>query len=103
MISRIDISPIYQAILESMGEGIIFADADGTLAFINRTAEQIRGISAANFIGRSILSIHSPNSVERIRKLLDGLKDGSIGQSRAVPAKNWLPPQSTTKANAERS
>lgn len=79
-----DIPPIFQAILESMGEGIIFADADGTLVFINNTAEKIRGISAKNFIGRNLLSIHSPNSAERIRKLLDDLKDGSIHQSRRV-------------------
>jgi len=81
---RADIPSIYQAILESMGEGIIFADADGILVIINQTAEKIRGISAANFIGRSLLSIHSPVSAERIRKLLDGLKDGSIGPSRRV-------------------
>ena len=84
MNTRIDIPTTYQAILESLGEGIIFADAEGILTLINHTAEKIRGISAANFIGRSILSIHSPNSAERIGKLLDGLKDGSISQSRRV-------------------
>ncbi|WP_173196344.1 sigma-54-dependent Fis family transcriptional regulator [Geobacter sp. SVR] len=80
----IDIPNIYQAILESMGEGIIVADAEGTLIFINRTAERLRGIKAANFIGRSILSIHSPHSAERIAKLLEALKDGSINTSRRV-------------------
>lgn len=84
MSAHADRPSIFQAILESMGEGIIFADADGTLVFINKTAEKIRGISADKFIGRSLLSIHSPNSAERIRALLDGLKDGSIHQSRRV-------------------
>jgi PAS domain S-box-containing protein len=79
-----DIPSIYQAILESMGEGIIFADADGTLAFINTTAEKIRGISAANFIGRELSSIHSPNSADRINHLLESLKNGSIHQSRRI-------------------
>lgn len=84
MNTRADIPSIFQAILESMGEGIIFADADGTLVFINETAEKIREISAAKFIGRSLLSIHSPASAERIGTLLNGLKDGSIPQSRRV-------------------
>jgi len=80
----VSIPSVCQHILESMGEGIIFADADGTLAFINHTAEKIRGISAENFIGRNLLSIHAPASAERVSKLLDGLKDGSIRQSCRV-------------------
>lgn len=75
---------VYQTILENMGEGIIFADADGTLTFINHTAEKIRGFSAANFIGRNLLSIHSPASAERVSKLLDSLKNGSIRHARRV-------------------
>lgn len=75
---------IYQAILESMGEGIIFADASDRLAIINKTAEEIRGIKAENFIGRNLLSIHPPSTAERIGKLVKGLKDGSIKNSRRV-------------------
>ena len=74
----------YLAILESIGEGIIFADADDNLAYINRVAEEIRGIKAVKFIGRSILSVHSPKSGDRIAALLRGLRDGSISQSRRV-------------------
>ncbi|WP_304598768.1 sigma-54-dependent Fis family transcriptional regulator [Geobacter sp. FeAm09] len=79
-----DISTIHRAILESMGEGVIFINAEDRLAFINHTAEQIRGIRAENFIGRHILTIHSPASAERVEKLLCGLKDGSIQQTRRV-------------------
>jgi len=61
---------IYQTILESMGEGIIFVDAEDRLAFINNTAENIRGIKAVNFIGRNLVSIHSPRTAERIDSLL---------------------------------
>lgn len=74
----------FRTILESIGEGIIFADQDDNLAYINRVAEEIRGIKAANFIGRSILAVHSPKSGERIRALLDALRNGSIRQSRRV-------------------
>ena len=78
------IPSIFQPILESISEGIIFADADGTLVFINKTAEKIRGISAARFVGRNLLSIHSSASAERISTLLESLKNGTISQSRRV-------------------
>ena len=84
MVIGSDTPTIYQAILESMGEGIIFIDAEDRLTFINHTAEEIRGIKAVNFIGRSILSIHSPRTTERIGKLLAGFRDGSIQQSRRI-------------------
>jgi len=77
-------SNIFRDILESMAEGIIFADADDRLTFINRMAEDIRGIKARNFIGRTILSVHSPNSAKRIKELLQKLRNGSIKQSRRV-------------------
>jgi PAS domain S-box-containing protein len=73
---------IYQAILESMGEGIVFVDAEDCIAFINHTAEEIRGIKATNFIGRNIVSIHSNPTSDKISSLLAGLKGGSIRMSR---------------------
>ena len=79
-----DTTTIYQAILESMGEGIIFVDEEDRLVFINHTAEIIRGIKAENFIGRSLLSIHPPKTAERIGKLLTSLKDGTLLQSRRI-------------------
>ena len=78
------LTTIYRDILESMSEGIIFADADDRLTFINRTAEEIRGIKSENFIGRTIFSVHSPNSAKRIKELLQKLRDGSIKQARRV-------------------
>lgn len=75
---------MYRNILESVADGIIFADADDQLTFINRRAEDIRGIKAQNFIGRTILSVHSPNSAERIRELLQHLRDGTITQAKRV-------------------
>lgn len=79
-----NLSDMYQHILHSMADGIIFADDQDCLQFINPTAERIRGIAAPNFIGRSILSVHSPNSGDRIRELLRKLRDGSLQQARRV-------------------
>ncbi|HEY4744667.1 MAG TPA: sigma 54-interacting transcriptional regulator [Desulfuromonadaceae bacterium] len=84
MVTGNDTTTIHQAILESMGEGIIFIDAEDRLKFINHTAEEIRGIKAVNFIGRNILSIHSARTTERLGKMLAGFRDGSLQQSRRV-------------------
>lgn len=75
---------VYQRILEGMADGVIFADADDRLQFINAAAERIRGIKAANFIGRPILTVHSPNSAKKIKILLDKLRAGSLKQARRV-------------------
>jgi PAS domain S-box-containing protein len=71
-------SAVYQAILTSMGEGIIFADQTDRIVCVNTAAEQIRGIRAENFLGRDLLAIHSPPARERIRSILAALKDGAI-------------------------
>lgn len=78
------IAKISHSLLMSVPDGIIVADQDDAIMFINNAAEAIRGIKAENFIGRSILSIHAPSSSARIMALLNGLKDGSIPESRRV-------------------
>ena len=71
-------SAIYNAILTSMGEGIIFADHTNRIIFVNSAAEEIRGIKAENFLGRDLLSIHSPPAREQINSILTSLRDGII-------------------------
>lgn len=71
-------------VLMSMADGIIIADTNDAILFVNHAAEEIRGIRAENVVGRSVLSIHAPHSRERIIGLLSGLKDRSIDQSRRV-------------------
>lgn len=75
---------VYQAILTSMGEGIIFADHENRIVFVNAAAEQVRGINAEKFLGRDLLSIHTPPARERIASILARLRDGSIA-SHARP------------------
>ncbi len=71
-------SSIYQAILACMGEGIIFVDKDDRLAYINAAAEKIRNIRAENYLGLNLSSIHSPQTAERVRELLAGMKRGAM-------------------------
>ena len=79
-----NLSGIGQHILENMVDGIIFADANDCISFVNPAAEKIRGIKAHNFIGRTILSIHSPATSKRIKVLLEKMRDGSLKQARRV-------------------
>ena len=75
---------IYQSILSSMGEGIIFADRNDRLAFINGAAEEIRGIRAENYLGRTLLSIHAPYTAPQVELLLHELKSGIISHAKRV-------------------
>lgn len=75
---------LYQSILSSMGEGIIFTDRNDRLAFINSAAEEIRGIRAENYLGRSLLSIHAPTSAPQVELLLHELKNGIITHAKRV-------------------
>ena len=72
---------VYRAILASMGEGIVFLDADDRFAYINAAAEKIRGIRAEDYLGRHILTIfttHPPHVSERVQQMLGVLKSGLL-------------------------
>ncbi|UPU34716.1 sigma 54-interacting transcriptional regulator [Geomonas paludis] len=69
---------VYRAILTSMGEGIIFADHTNRIVCVNAAAEQIRGIDAANYLGRDLLAIHSPPARSRIADILASLRSGTL-------------------------
>jgi PAS domain S-box-containing protein len=84
-------SEVYWAILASMGEGIIFADRDNRIVCINKAAEKIRGIKAANFLGRDLLAMHTPTARQRIGSVLAALKDGTIpSHTRPLKSKGGL-------------
>ncbi|WP_224960927.1 sigma-54 interaction domain-containing protein [Geomonas subterranea] len=73
-----DTEGVFRAILTSMGEGIIFADHTNTIVCVNAAAEQIRGIDAANYLGRDLLAIHSPPARPRIGAILESLRSGTL-------------------------
>lgn len=79
-----NLSSVWRHILENMVDGIVFADTDDCISYVNPAAERVRGIKAQKFIGRTILSIHSPKTSKRIKVLLDKMKDGSLKQAQRV-------------------
>lgn len=82
---------IYRTILERMGEGVVFADREGRICFINASAEKIRGIRAERICGRSILDIHPPRSSAEIGTLLQAFKERrSTGAVRILALKERI-------------
>ena len=73
-----DTEGVFRAILTSMGEGIIFADHTNKIVCVNAAAEQIRGISAANYLRGDLLAIHSPPARPRIGAVLESLREGTL-------------------------
>jgi len=83
---------IFQSIVFSMVEGVIFLDADDTIRICNPAAEAIRRVRAERIIGKSIYDIHNPAMHERIAELLASLKSGAVASSsRVIQAQNrWF-------------
>lgn len=68
---------VFHAILDSMDDGIVFLNKDDIVVYINRAAENIRGIKSGLCLGSHILSQLSKQS-EYVAKLICNLKNGSI-------------------------
>ncbi len=72
---------VFRTILASMGEGIVFADKDDYIRFVNVAAEEIRGIRAHNYIGRRLLDMHTPRARKPLAQLLTQLRRAEITHS----------------------
>jgi len=59
-----------RAIVDSAAEGVIFADADGRVAFCNASAERIWGVSSKDVAGRALEEIHGPELRGAAREML---------------------------------
>jgi len=83
---------IFQSIVFSMAEGVIFLDENDIIRICNPAAEAIRRVRAERIIGRSIYAIHNPAMHERIGELLASLKSGAVASSsRIIQAQNhWF-------------
>ncbi len=72
---------VFRTILLSMGEGIVFANRDDTICFINAAAEAIRDMHAHKLIGRQLLDMHTPRARKPLVLLLSQLKNAEISHS----------------------
>lgn len=68
-------SSLFAATMESFPDGIIIADTDNKIVFVNAAAEKIRRISREEKLGKSILDCHLPSSREKVTRALAYLKE----------------------------
>ena len=65
---------LYRLVLSQTQEGIILSDAEGTIVFVNDSAESIRNIKRENVLGHSMLACHQDCSQEKVKRAMEYLK-----------------------------
>lgn len=75
---------IFKSILEQFPDGIIVIDGDGKITFLNKSAEDIRRVTADSLIGNHIVSCHPPHSREKVERALAYLRTKSNSFHRMV-------------------
>ena len=63
-----------RAIIDSMVEGVIFVDADGSISLCNESAERIWGMAAEDMLGKPLLNCHPLEAREEVAKILEHAK-----------------------------
>ena len=67
-------SEIFRTVLEQSSEGVIIINANDEIIFMNRVAEEVRGVSADEKVGRSVALCHSEKSYEKVKRALQYLR-----------------------------
>jgi len=65
---------IFKTVMENFHDGIIIADQNDEIIFVNDAAEKIRHITREEKIGKSILKCHKEESQEKVRRALSYIK-----------------------------
>ena len=62
------VSKLTDALLEQIPVGVILADTNGDMVYINRTAEKIRRIKREDLLGKNVLDCHTDISKPNITR-----------------------------------
>lgn len=71
---------IFQSIIDSMEEGIVFVDAHGRITLCNYAAEKIRAVKSN--IGKPLLDCHPPSSHSKLLKMMEDFKEGRLNLAK---------------------
>jgi PAS domain S-box-containing protein len=66
---------IYKTVLEKFYDGVIIADQNDEIIFVNDAAEKIRHIARKEKIGKSILECHKEESQDKVKRALSYIKE----------------------------
>jgi DUF438 domain-containing protein len=73
------------AIMETLPVEVTFVDADDAVAYFNRLDKDKIFVRSRSVIGRKVLMCHPAKSVDQVKKIVAGFKDGSLDK-----AEFWL-------------
>jgi|WetSurMetagenome_2_1015567.scaffolds.fasta_scaffold105087_1 PAS domain S-box-containing protein len=75
---------LFETIMEHFPDGIIIADRENKIVFVNDAAEKIRHIAKQEKIGKNIFDCHKPESQEKVKRALGYLKENKTAFRRMV-------------------
>ncbi|MBI5473590.1 MAG: PAS domain-containing protein [Ignavibacteriae bacterium] len=75
-------------VLDSLNIGLVFIDAQNRIAFVNKSAEQIRNMKREDRIGSSILECHRGAMHARVLNVIDDFRKGTDGPRHRVVRSN---------------
>jgi len=67
-----------EAMLGGIADGVVFADQDNRITFINKAAEEIFGVKREEWIGKDFKDAHSAESHEKALRLIQDMREGKI-------------------------
>lgn len=66
------------AIMEALPFELTFVDADDAVAYFNRLDKEKIFVRSRSVIGRKVLMCHPAKSVDQVKQIVEGFKDGSL-------------------------
>jgi len=68
--------PSLVRILNSLNIGVVFIDAKNRIAFVNKTAEEIRGIKSEDRVGTSVFDCHNGTLNKKVDSMIEDFRKG---------------------------
>ena len=69
------------AIMETLPVEVTFVDADDAVAYFNRLDKEKIFVRSRSVIGRKVLMCHPAKSVDQVKRIVEGFKDGSLDKA----------------------
>ncbi len=67
---------LFEHLLESMQEGVIFIDENDNLAYFNNSTLKLLPTNLDKYIGTNIVNCHIPENIETVQKIIEQFKEG---------------------------
>jgi len=75
---------IYKTILENLPDGVVVADKNDEIIFVNDAAERIRHIKRKEKIGQNVINCHKAESQDKVRRAIVYLQEKEKSFKRMV-------------------